>query len=110
MQFESSKNECKRSKNFAPTVSCIQQSFQNGSVPNGIVGNTLLHSCAVSNGVQIEKPLISTQSQPGKHIALHLLSKVLDDETIFNFTSIDESSSLSETFPSGSEFFTCGQE
>ena len=32
---------------------------------------------------------------PSKHIALHLLSKVLDDETIFN---LEESNSASENF------------
>ncbi|XP_031553410.1 uncharacterized protein LOC116290508 [Actinia tenebrosa] len=98
LQFQNGTNRYKDSK----TLGNAHHGFKNGSLPNGITGNTLLHSCTNNNGVQKEKPLHSTQSQPGKHIALHLLSKVLDDETIFNFTSIDESTNLpGETFSSG---------
>ena len=39
-----------------------------------------------------------TPTTPQKHIALHLLSKLLEDDTI-NYTSVDESSGIIEPFP-----------
>lgn len=45
---------------------------------------------ASSSGIPKEEPRTPTTPQSNNHIAFHLVSKVLEDESIFNFTSIEE--------------------
>ena len=52
----------------------------------------------ISNGLAQDEPGTPTTLQPNNHIALHLVSKVLDDESIFNFTSFEETTPVAEPF------------
>lgn len=64
----------------------------NGPYVNGVLEH---HSV---NGVSQDEPGTPTTPQPNEHIALHLLSKVLDDESVVNFTNFDESTAGIEPF------------
>lgn len=52
----------------------------------------------LNNGVTFEEARTPTTSQSNNHIAFHLVSKVLEDESIFNSNSIEETTSGLEPF------------
>ena len=51
-----------------------------------------------NNGISQEEPITPTTPQSNNHIAFHLVSKVLEDESIFNFTSSEETTPGVEPF------------
>lgn len=53
---------------------------------------------ANSCGIPPEEPRTPTTPQSNNHIAFHLVSKVLEDESIFNFSSIEEANPGVEPF------------
>ena len=50
------------------------------------------------NGIPQEEPRTPTTPQSNNHIAFHLVSKVLEDESVFNFTSFEETTPGVEPF------------
>ncbi|KAJ7381305.1 hypothetical protein OS493_001426 [Desmophyllum pertusum] len=51
-----------------------------------------------NSGIPQEEPRTPTTPQSNNHIAFHLVSKVLEDESIFNFTSFEETTPGVEPF------------
>ncbi|XP_068716267.1 uncharacterized protein [Montipora foliosa] len=65
------------------------QTFINGSCTEFVL----------NNGITQDEPRTPTTPQSNNHIAFHLVSKVLEDESISNFNGIEESASGVEPFP-----------
>ena len=61
------------------------------SVPNG---TDHLHNSAAPQ----DEPRTPTTPQSNNHIAFHLVSKVLEDESVFNFPSVEETTPGLEPF------------
>ena len=51
-----------------------------------------------AHSTDYEEPRTPTMPQSNNHIAFHLVSKVLEDESIFNFTSFEETTPGVEPF------------
>lgn len=52
----------------------------------------------LNNGVTFDEARTPTTLQSNNHIAFHLVSKVLEDESIFNSNSIEETTSGLDPF------------
>lgn len=64
---------------------------------NGQYGTVKDHS--PNTGNPQEEPRTPTTPQSNNHIALHLVSKVLEDESIFNFASFEETTGVEPFSP-----------
>nr|XP_058960083.1 vacuolar protein sorting-associated protein VTA1 homolog [Pocillopora verrucosa] len=84
--------------NLGGNITSLKAARHNVIVPQPYMNGPHSIDHANSCGIPPEEPRTPTTPQSNNHIAFHLVSKVLEDESIFNFSSIEEANPGVEPF------------